>query len=564
MTQRIGIARLPQTWYYYNDKSRNFNDAYTSEMYSYLTGRGLPCKIFDFWLNPELDPSEILRYDPTLLLVPEHQPNSCSRFLGRFTFNLKQLGLDAPIAFFGTTQAHAATMLSQQLCDYVVLGDEPVAEELALRLERNDHPTEVPGVGYLAKKGPVLNTPVPWLNSLDGLPMPSPYHLQLPEYADTAPPRGFRTMEIITSRGCYANCSFCHVAAGRKLLRDIRWRAVPAKKVVDLFASMHAKYGVGCFSLRDLDFVGTDPQRAVQIAQELVDRDLHLLISVYSRAADAAKVKEHLPLFRKAGIFRWFVGVESFDDATLRTYSKGSSSQVIDSALQDLAHSRINVSTGFISLTPDMTLAQFESNVARALAHVQSSPESFRQVHFFFGNYLAYYERSDLWQHYASACGLMTRSDFAPEQFVIREIRLQSWPHTQAVPRFRDKQAVTLAALTKILGHEMVKKNTLVVHKQLDDRVRERDRKAMAPLLEWQMGLSRFMLGQCLQLGARIRTIGPEPERLSAEFVPLLEWMFAEAARYNARYLAPGDATPLTFEAYRTYFRLLTGASYAY
>ena len=112
----------------------------------------------------------------------------------------------------------------------------------------------IDGVVYKQKGRVIINKPRPLIKDLDELPKPAfdliphiPKYYQLPVQSMTKYP----SMSLISSRGCYGQCTFCD----RRIFGN-RLRTHSAQYLFELIKDLVQKYGVKAIMFHDDNFLG--------------------------------------------------------------------------------------------------------------------------------------------------------------------------------------------------------------------------------------------------------------------------------------------------------------------
>jgi radical SAM superfamily enzyme YgiQ (UPF0313 family) len=168
----------------------------------------------------------------------------------------------------------------------------------------------VSGLCFRGCGGELVTTPpAPPVMELDGLGRPDRSLFDLGPYLDY----DYETV-VMTARGCPSRCTFCSTTiAGRKA----RWNG-PIHVCDELEEVM--SYGFKSIFFGDDTFSG-EPQRAIAICKEMIDRDLRIPWTSNMRAQDARPPV--LEAMAEAGAYRVFMGFESIQKDTLRLVKKG-------------------------------------------------------------------------------------------------------------------------------------------------------------------------------------------------------------------------------------------------
>lgn len=158
---------------------------------------------------------------------------------------------------------------------------------------------------------------------------------------------------LISSRGCYARCTFCAIEAVTRSLypRPMRYRS--AADVVDEVADIHRRFGAQRLYFVDENFMGPGirgRERAKAIAREIQARDLRIAFSIECRCMDVDE--ETFRELAQAGLQRVFLGVESTDQDELERFRKAQDYPMITRAISVLRALGIHVEIGFILFTP--------------------------------------------------------------------------------------------------------------------------------------------------------------------------------------------------------------------
>src|SRR3989344_3987904 len=197
--------------------------------------------------------------------------------------------------------------------DLCVYGEgENTILDLAKWCEGNIKLEDVDGIAYKKDGKVIKNKPRQWNFKLDELPFPA-YHLVDMDWYLELPKKGihyrikddYRTMTMITSRGCPENCNFCaiHLVSGKA------WRAFSPEYVVDHMQLLVEKYGVEQIHIEDDNFT-LDMKRAEKICDLIIERGLNVRWDT-PNGVRADKLSERLIIkLKKAGCWRLTVAPE--------------------------------------------------------------------------------------------------------------------------------------------------------------------------------------------------------------------------------------------------------------
>ena len=201
--------------------------------------------------------------------------------------------------------------------DYLVVGEGEVAfTALVAALRAGEGAPRIAGVRW--RGGPATGRgEIP--PTLEELGSPA-WHL----FDAGALRRHCRVLPVMSQRGCPFGCDFCSRPYGRKV------RARSARHVVD-----EIEANVRAFGIRDLNFFDEtftlNKRHVAGICRELIDRGLpvHWFSNLHANTAD----REMVELMRRAGCVEVGYGVESGNEAIIRSMQKGvTKARLLDAA----------------------------------------------------------------------------------------------------------------------------------------------------------------------------------------------------------------------------------------
>jgi hopanoid C-3 methylase len=154
---------------------------------------------------------------------------------------------------------------------------------------------------------------------------------------------------IRTSKGCPYRCNFCaewKVAGGRYYKRDPR-------RIIEELARIDEPF---VFFADDESLL--DAERMTLLAQLIEQEGIRKRFFVYSRSDTVVRHPELLEKWRKVGLERVFIGLESVNDEDLQDIRKNSTAKENVQAIQILHDLDINIYASFI-VRPDFTRSDF-------------------------------------------------------------------------------------------------------------------------------------------------------------------------------------------------------------
>lgn len=245
--------------------------------------------------------------------------------------------------------------LQHRVIDYAVTGEAEMSLVALVRAILDRTPLrDIKGIAYRdSDTDQVVVTPnAPALQDVDSAPYPARHLLDNTlYYSFISQYRNFSA--LITSRGCPYKCIFCEQGA-----KQFRGRS--AKNVVDEIEVGVKEYGILEYDVFDSSFT-INRHRVHAICEEILRRGLKIHWSARTRA-DCVD-KDMLRMMAKAGCMRIYYGIESGNEAILRTLLKESDLQQIKQAVADTKKVGINTFGYFMIGNPGETRETVEQTI---------------------------------------------------------------------------------------------------------------------------------------------------------------------------------------------------------
>lgn len=243
--------------------------------------------------------------------------------------------------------------------DSVVHGE---GEEGLLALAAGlDEPAAVAGVSFRDATGAVVRSGArPNPPDLDARPWstrPERFHRYL----------GQPIANLLSSRGCYADCAFCSIHAWHRENGGSRFRLRAPDAVAREMAALYHGRWVRIFNFQDDNFflptAGANLQRFRALGRELAALGVHG-IAIQAKGRPDSMDPDVLDVLLELGLFRLFLGVETDAVAGLRTLNRGIRREDNHRALALLRERELHVAFNLLLFDPDSTLATIRENVA--------------------------------------------------------------------------------------------------------------------------------------------------------------------------------------------------------
>jgi radical SAM superfamily enzyme YgiQ (UPF0313 family) len=297
-----------------------------------LKNAGYRVKIVDHRIGPT-DLEEILKYDKVVLGIATFLDSFV--FLEDFIKRIREKNRHIPIVLGGSLVSSAPKLLMKNLpADYAVLGEgELTILELldALSKGKIDLISRIPGICFRQDGEVFLNLPRSQIRDLDSLP-----ELDLDLWPRIGDTNHLEKLGFSSSRGCYANCSFCF-----KTIPLIS--QMSPNRFAEVTKYLAEKYRLKFFYINDLTFV-IDRKRAIKSCHALKTSGIHWACSTRVDNID----EDLLRVMKDSGCEEIWYGMESVDQKVLSANFKKITAEQIEKAVEMTNKAGIKVMANFI------------------------------------------------------------------------------------------------------------------------------------------------------------------------------------------------------------------------
>ncbi len=222
-----------------------------------------------------------------------------------------------------------ATTLPQQLleqskADFIVIGEgENTTPILIQAIEQGSDLAEIRGIAYKRGERVVINEPVIPVDNIDTIPFPATHLLDMNKYiCNHFESFGWkidgydkiRSTNLISSRGCPYNCTFCF-----KDMWGYKWRGRSAENIIAEMKLLNDKYNVNGFFFTDDTFV-LNEKRVFEFTSLLKKSGLEVVW--YCNGRIDLIQKDMLKAMHAAGCVGIAYGIESGNQSTLDSMRK--------------------------------------------------------------------------------------------------------------------------------------------------------------------------------------------------------------------------------------------------
>jgi radical SAM superfamily enzyme YgiQ (UPF0313 family) len=287
-----------------------------------------------------------------------------------------------------TAGGHFATFASRELlADFPEVDSicrqesELIMVELVKALQ-SGAPLDAIGGLALRVKDEIRVTEAPALPDLATLPLPD-------RRGDPAACFGHGIAPLVSSRGCYANCTFCCIAAWHEQsLPGKRYRLRDPEAVADEMLLLKKERNVDIFVFHDDNFFVPGHKRNVErftaIADAIEARKLGEFATVVkARPTDCDEAVFRI-LKERLNCIRVYIGVETDADQGLRTLRRWAKSRQNKDAIDLVRKYELYTCYNMLIFDPDTTLDSIETNI-RFLRYAPEYPSNFGRVELYAG-----------------------------------------------------------------------------------------------------------------------------------------------------------------------------------
>lgn len=239
------------------------------------------------------------------------------------------------------------------------------AEDTVVRLARAlQDGTSLADLAGLARRGPdgeVVSTPPSAVTDLTTLRHPD-------RRGEPTRCLGHGMCPLVASRGCYARCSFCCIAAWHaRAMEGKRFRLRPVDDVADEMAGLYHRRGIEIFIFHDDNFFVPSRRRSLERIHALADaldaRGVGRIATVIKSRPSDVETELFEAMQRRLGCVRVFLGVETDADQGLQTLQRRVSREQNHAAMEVFRALDLYVCFNLLAFDPDTTLDSLRANL---------------------------------------------------------------------------------------------------------------------------------------------------------------------------------------------------------
>jgi anaerobic magnesium-protoporphyrin IX monomethyl ester cyclase len=240
----------------------------------------------------------------------------------------------------------------------------------------------IPGLSLRLDDGEIVDTSHPPLPDLARLPRPD-------RRGEPAACFGHGIAPLVSSRGCYANCTFCCIAAWHEQsLPGKRYRLREVDDVADEMVALKKDRGIEVFVFHDDNFFVPGHKRNVErftaLADALDARKIGAFATVVkARPTDVDPDVFHILKYR-LNCIRAYIGIETDADQGLRTLRRWAKSRQNHTSIEIIRSLDLYTCFNVLLFDPDTTLESIETNLD-FMEYAAECPFNFGRVELYAG-----------------------------------------------------------------------------------------------------------------------------------------------------------------------------------
>ena len=259
---------------------------------------------------------------------------------------------------------------------------EETLVSLVAALEDQTPLTLVPGLCLRNAQGQPQRTADPALPDLAGLAWPDRRGIPAACFDHAIAP-------VVSTRGCYANCTFCCIAAWHEQSQPgKRYRERPLDDVADEIASQHHERGIEIFVFHDDNFflpsASKNLERINGLADRLAARGVHRFATVVKARPNDANPEVFAALKERLSCIRVYVGIETDADQGLKTLGRWARSHQNRAAIEVVGELDLYTCFNMLLFDPDTTVESLRTNLA-FIRHAADYPFNFGRTELYAG-----------------------------------------------------------------------------------------------------------------------------------------------------------------------------------
>jgi anaerobic magnesium-protoporphyrin IX monomethyl ester cyclase len=287
------------------------------------------------------------RQTPDLILIGHAGSTSAHPTVAALTPQLKAALPMTAIIYGGVfpTYHWREVLADCPTIDVIVRGEgEATTLRLAQALRDRSGLDGIPGIAWRRDGAPWTAEPAPMIRDLDA------YRVgwELIDHTRYTYWGGRRAVVVQFSRGCPHHCDYC----GQRAFWT-RWRHRDPVRFAAELARLHREHGVEVINFADELPTGSRPAWQAFL-EALIAEAVPLTLVGSTRTGDIVRDADILHLYRRAGVIRFLLGIETYDPEVQRRIRKGATPDTDREAIRLLRkHGIVSMATYVVGFTDE-------------------------------------------------------------------------------------------------------------------------------------------------------------------------------------------------------------------
>jgi radical SAM superfamily enzyme YgiQ (UPF0313 family) len=283
---------------------------------------------------------------------------------------------------FGTFASREILRDFPEISSIVRQEAEETLVHLVRALEAQSPLHAIAGLALRDARGEVVLTPEAGLPDLARLPLPD-------RRGEPAACFGHGIAPLVSSRGCYANCSFCCIAAWHEQsLPGKRYRLRDVAAVADEMVALKRERGIDIFVFHDDNFFVPGHKKNAERFSALADALESRGIGPFATVVKARPTDVDPQVFRilreRLQCIRVYIGIETDADQGLETLNRWSGTKQNRTAIKVVRELDLYTCFNMLLFDPDTTLESLSTNIA-FMRFAAEYPSNFGRVELYAG-----------------------------------------------------------------------------------------------------------------------------------------------------------------------------------
>lgn len=261
--------------------------------------------------------SQVLSKMPDVILLGHSGSTSGHPVIAELTREIRKKLPTTPIIYGGVfpTYHWQEILAAEPQIDIIVRGEGEKTIVSVINALKTETPLRgIPGIAWREDGAPIATSAAAPIEDLDQLRVG--WELINPARYSYWGDR--RAVVVQFSRGCPHSCNYC----GQRSFWT-HWRHRDPQKFAAELVWLKRTYGIEVFNLADENPTASRPAWKAFL-EAVIAQNVPLTIVGSTRADDIVRDADILHLYKQAGVMRFLLGMESYDEQTLQKIQKGS------------------------------------------------------------------------------------------------------------------------------------------------------------------------------------------------------------------------------------------------